>query len=173
VRTFSRNGWADTDPGRDDDQRSSLGFLPAEDAPRLGPVLAKEDRTMANTAAVSAYDTPLEQSQSHVRSKGTGALTAQALLLVLTGPDAGCSFELGAETILGRDPTADAQVKHSTVSRHHARVWREEDGRYFVEDLGSANGTAISGRCIERSELKPHDRLQLGPHIELRFLVEG
>jgi pSer/pThr/pTyr-binding forkhead associated (FHA) protein len=142
-----------------------------------------EVEAMGNAANVIASGTEGETSRTRLRSaeiqeappserKAPGL--ARATLLQLTGPDAGRVFALDAESsILGRDPTADLQIAHSTVSRHHARVWRAEDGRYFVEDLGSANGTAISARCIARSELKPNDRLQLGPHIELRFVLDA
>ena len=42
-------------------------------------------------------------------------------------------------------------------------------GAYFVEDLGSGNGTFLNGKRIdERTPLKANDRLKLGP-ILLRF----
>jgi pSer/pThr/pTyr-binding forkhead associated (FHA) protein len=138
---------------------------------------------MANAATVIAYDTPSESSGTRATLRSPGIQEApptertpdlaKATLVQTTGPDAGRVFELAAESsILGRDPTADLQVVHKSVSRHHARVWRADDGRYFVEDLGSANGTAIGARCVAYSELKSDDRLQLGPHIELQFVIE-
>ncbi len=36
-----------------------------------------------------------------------------------------------------------------TVSRPHARLWREEDGQYWIEDLGSTHGTQINGHEIK------------------------
>src|SRR5262249_11883492 len=111
------------------------------------------------------------RSTGHEPEELAEARTARATLLVLTGPDAGCAFVLEAESsILGRDASADVQIDHTTVSRYHPRVWRE-DGHFFVEDLGSTNGTAVGSRCVERAELHPNDRLQLGPHIQLRFEV--
>jgi diguanylate cyclase (GGDEF)-like protein len=94
----------------------------------------------------------------------------RASLTLLTGVDAGRSFALeAASNVLGRDPFADVRIDHPTVSRQHARLWRTRDGRYFVEDLGSANGTVVSSRRIEQCELRPSDRIHLGPHILLRF----
>jgi pSer/pThr/pTyr-binding forkhead associated (FHA) protein len=96
---------------------------------------------------------------------------ARATLLVLTGKETGRIIAIDDDSVvLGRDGSADIQIEHSTVSRRHARLWRE-DGRYFVEDLGSANGTAVGSRCIDRCELKPSDLLQLGPHLRLLFDV--
>ena len=54
------------------------------------------------------------------------------------------------------------------VSRRHAQVTRDKDD-YFVEDLGSGNGTYLNGKRVnERTQLKANDRLKLGP-ILLRF----
>jgi pSer/pThr/pTyr-binding forkhead associated (FHA) protein len=138
----------------------------------LGALLA-----IRGCMAALSYDPSLPDSGVH-RSAGpqgeqTAPRPARATLRVLSGPDEGRCFVLDADSyVLGRDGSADLQIAHSTVSRQHARVWREEDGRYFVEDLGSANGTAVGSRCVARSELRPRDRLQLGPHIQLRFELE-
>lgn len=53
----------------------------------------------------------------------------------------------------------------SKISRRHARVWYEKD-RFFVEDLGSVNGTVING-TLSLPPRQPHaledgDVLQLG-----------
>src|SRR5262249_25674749 len=44
-----------------------------------------------------------------------------------------------------------------SVSRPHARIW-QEDGRYWVEDLGSANGTTIDDKPIP-----PRTKFELFP----------
>jgi len=43
-----------------------------------------------------------------------------------------------------------------------ARITCRPDGRYFVEDLGSRNGTWLNGRKASRVEVKPGDELRLG-----------
>jgi pSer/pThr/pTyr-binding forkhead associated (FHA) protein len=46
--------------------------------------------------------------------------------------------------ILGRDPACQAVISAPSVSRRHARIiW--ENGSYFLEDLGSSNGSAVNG----------------------------
>src|SRR4029077_7351220 len=45
------------------------------------------------------------------------------------------------------------------------------DGKYFVEDLGSTNGTFLGSQRVEISEVRPNDRIQLGPHVVLRFAI--
>jgi serine phosphatase RsbU (regulator of sigma subunit) len=74
----------------------------------------------------------------------------------------------GEVTVLGRAPECQIQLDSNMVSRRHAQVTREKDS-YFVEDLGSGNGTFVNGKRInERTQLKSNDRVKLGP-ILLRF----
>lgn len=59
------------------------------------------------------------------------------------------------------------------VSRRHCKIY-EEDGEFFVEDLGSANGTFLDGERL--TPYLPHvlgdgDRLQLG-RVELEIAIE-
>jgi phosphoserine phosphatase RsbU/P len=71
-------------------------------------------------------------------------------------------------TVLGRAPECQIQLDSNMVSRRHAQVVREKDS-FFVEDLGSGNGTYLNGKRIsERTLLRTNDRLKLGP-ILLRF----
>ena len=48
------------------------------------------------------------------------------------------------------------------VSRHHARLVREVDGRLFIEDADSANGTFVNGDRIVRKRLGASDTVTLG-----------
>ena len=50
-----------------------------------------------------------------------------------------------------------------SVSRHHARVYCE-DGVYYIEDLGSSNGTYLNNaRMTGRAPLTEQDELRIGP----------
>ena len=54
----------------------------------------------------------------------------------------------------------------------HARIF-EAGGHYFVEDLGSANGTLLNGAPIAgRRELATGDSVALGP-VVLAFATQG
>ncbi len=79
------------------------------------------------------------------------------------------SFRLTDDvTVLGRAPECQIQLDSNMVSRRHAQVTRDNND-YFVEDLGSGNGTFLNGKRVdERTPLKANDRLKLGP-ILLRF----
>lgn len=77
------------------------------------------------------------------------------------------SFE-GGEARLGRTADNDVVIKDPSSSRSHARVY-EEDGRFFVEDLKSANGTKLNARALKApAELKSGDRIIIGD-ITLHF----
>jgi diguanylate cyclase (GGDEF)-like protein len=96
----------------------------------------------------------------------------RATLTILSGMNAGQVFALdGTEHVIGRGTEADLWVEDGGVSRRHARVTCRSDGRYFVEDLGSTNGTFLASQRIEITEIRPGDRIQLGPNIVLRFSI--
>jgi len=56
----------------------------------------------------------------------------------------------------------DVNSGDQEISREHARVVRRE-GYYWIEDLGSANGTYVNGlRIFSPQVLRPGDQIQLG-----------
>lgn len=73
---------------------------------------------------------------------------AHALLTVIrgVGPDLGRLVVVEGSVVLGRDPLCELPLKDRGISRHHARVTREGDGGYRLEDLGSTNGTRVDGQ---------------------------
>ena len=68
------------------------------------------------------------------------------------------------ETTLGRGDSNDIAKKHMRIIK--------EDGIYYIEDLGSANGTLLNGEPItEAIELKDKDLIDVG-RIEFLFVNE-
>ena len=66
----------------------------------------------------------------------------------MTGGKAGERYRLVKEkTILGRHPGCDIVVDSGSVSRQHAAV-EMKDGDWWIEDLGSRNGTLINGEKL-------------------------
>jgi hypothetical protein len=72
---------------------------------------------------------------------------------------------------IGRSPHSDLFLDDVTVSRHHARVLRDESG-FSVEDLNSLNGTYINRKRIERHRLSDGDELQIGK-FKLAFVAQN
>ncbi|MDY0006764.1 MAG: FHA domain-containing protein [Spongiibacteraceae bacterium] len=74
----------------------------------------------------------------------------------------------GPTTRLGRHPDNDIQIDDLSVSGHHARLIQSPNRYlpdvtdYFVEDLGSTNGTFVNDQRIEgRHLLGSNDVLRL------------
>lgn len=54
----------------------------------------------------------------------------------------------GQELIIGRLPSSDISLQgDSLISRRHARLFRKNSD-YFIEDLGSSNGTYLKGEFL-------------------------
>jgi hypothetical protein len=84
-------------------------------------------------------------------------------------------FELtGGRVFAGRDPSA-CQLAHQdpTLSRRHAEIWLA-DGRAYIRDLGSANGTWINGKSLgqDAAQLAPGAEVWLG-HVPLGMMWPG
>lgn len=81
----------------------------------------------------------------------------------------------GDRITIGRGADTDLVVPPGEaryVSRHHATLTRE-DGRWWLTDEGSTNGTFVNGQRITRSRLKHGDVVQFGRGgPEARFTSE-
>ena len=68
-------------------------------------------------------------------------------------------------TTLGRSESCAVVIALPVISRLHARIELQHD-RYLLFDAGSANGTFVNGKRIERATLSNGDRLRVG-RVEL------
>ena len=76
----------------------------------------------------------------------------------------------GTVAVLGRDPDCDVVLNDAKCSRRHAVVEDLPEG-LVVRDSGSANGTYVNGKRVERAHLRPGDSIRLGD-AQLKVLVE-
>jgi len=78
------------------------------------------------------------------------------------------------EHLVGRDSDVAVCLESPTVSRHHARI-RVDGDVATIEDLGSKNGTRVSGRPVGApARLNDGDRIQLGSVlITFRRMLSG
>ncbi|OHB75791.1 MAG: hypothetical protein A2W31_08565 [Planctomycetes bacterium RBG_16_64_10] len=75
-----------------------------------------------------------------------------AVLEGLQGLTPGQRFPVrGQRAVLGRHPECDIVLDSAAVSRHHAAIVCET-GKYFLEDMGSRNGTFLNGHMIHGRE---------------------
>jgi DNA-binding response OmpR family regulator len=97
-----------------------------------------------------------------------------AMLLWMDGQEIKGRWALSQpETAIGRWQDNDVVVDDRWVSRYHARI-RHEGQQYFVEDLGSKNGTLVNGQRIAGPvELADGDQIQVTPLLTLTFVGYG
>ena len=85
-----------------------------------------------------------------------------AAIRVLRGFYEGLELPLDRDwLVIGRGRGADLVIHEPTISRAHAAVGFRE-GSFFVQDLGSTNGTFVNGTRRERAPLSDGDEIQMG-----------
>jgi hypothetical protein len=139
------------------------------------PVVFPDPKPVTTTVAGGARGAAAEQAR--------GLATAHAVLTISRGLSAGREFPVHEdEAYIGRwdadggifpDVDLDADDPEAKVSRRHARITRR-GGQYFIEDLGSTNGTFVNrGRRLvpgDRLPLKDGDEIIIGKTF-LQFRV--
>lgn len=76
---------------------------------------------------------------------------------------------LDGDLRIGRSDACQLRIEDTYLSSFHARIFRR-DGSWYVEDLGSTNGTYLNQRKVTApAELRAGDRVKLGKTtLELR-----
>ena len=81
------------------------------------------------------------------------------------------TYELDKDTfVFGRKGNADVLLDDPVVSGRHAQVIKVAsdylDGHsdFFIEDLGSTNGTLLNGKRVTRARLQHGDTIQISRH---------
>ena len=79
------------------------------------------------------------------------------------------AVRLEAATTIGRAPECELRVDDTYASQQHARIFGR-NGSWYVEDLGSTNGTFVNEqRLAAPAMLTPGDRIRVGTTVlELR-----
>lgn len=103
-----------------------------------------------------------------------GLSQGDALLIINRGGSGGSRILIDSDvTTVGRHPESDVFLDDITVSRHHAKFIRTDDG-LFLEDLGSLNGTYVNRQVVEaRIQLKQGDEIQIGKYRATISLSES
>lgn len=98
----------------------------------------------------------------------------QTILTVLTGTTTGQMIQLDTKDcwILGRSTEIDIVFYDNDVSRKHCQIVRKPPDQWLLEDLSSSNGTWINGEKISKKILESEDKIQLGPNVIVKFVLQ-
>ena len=144
------------------------GFVNAEGAnycQKCGAYLAQPEGDEPTTATYKVGETgEIEPVEIEEVTAGGAALVIRA-----GGGRVGETFPLTGERMgIGRRPESEIFLDDVTVSRDHALIVRRNGG-YWLDDLGSLNGTYVNRRRIDSHRLEDGDELQVGKY-KLTFL---
>src|SRR4249920_429392 len=84
-----------------------------------------------------------------------------AKLIVISGEERQ-EFELAQFNTIGRHPDNSIQILDRIISKEHAQILRGADGHFLLRDLGSLNGTYVSGARVSEHILNHGDEMVLG-----------
>ncbi len=149
--------------------------VPAPDAPEdVAPPAQPATVTDAALIAAVGADEPADDGPDILARVAEDRMDLTAnirpRLQVESSPalEVGSDLELEGGLTIGRSGAADLSLADQYVSHMHARILRRGD-YYFVEDLGSTNGTFLNDNRVEKSaQLKVHDTLRMGQTV-LRY----
>ena len=136
------------------------GRRPAPPAPKIGGAEAEEEPEPPLTARGPGL--PLS------------AVMPAATLIGVQGLVAGGTFALTTgDVLVGRDGDNDIVLAENMVSRRHARLRRDAQGRFVLTDLGSANGVHVNGMRVARAYLAAGDEIKIGDNFFRFHLAES
>src|SRR5690606_31492403 len=124
----------------------------------------REGRAAARLTAGAAHPPRGREATRPAGASTTKGNPMRQIILTVTREERVIQqFAFAARTVtIGRVVENDVVLDHPNVSRMHAEI-SAEDGKLFVDDLGSANGTLLNGRRVDRAEVRHRDVLAIGP----------
>lgn len=87
---------------------------------------------------------------------------------VLNGAAVGTARVMDKRLSIGRAASADIHLVSTKISRQHAKIVRDDEGRCVLVDLSSSNGTFVGDQGVERHVLEPNTVFRV-VDIELIF----
>jgi pSer/pThr/pTyr-binding forkhead associated (FHA) protein len=104
--------------------------------------------------------------------EGVKEASADTVVFTVTNLEGKQRYALvGNEIIVGRSPTCDIPISYKGISRRHFKL-SSEGTQWFIEDLGSQNGTRLNGSIIDgQTPFNVDDSVQISEYtFELSIL---
>jgi len=115
----------------------------------------RDARPLVVAAAPRASSRPAKAPRSRSDKPAKPSRSGPRSFVVVEGPLAGTVIPLGtADITLGRAPDSTLVLDDDYSSQQHARVF-PRSGEWYVEDLGSTNGTFVGKTRVEEPTLLP------------------
>ncbi|QAY69555.1 FHA domain-containing protein FhaB/FipA [Xylanimonas protaetiae] len=124
---------------------TAIGVLRRDLSTRASGGRAERRRTRTATAPPSIAGAPAPAAPPAPAPVRGGAPTR---LVVVAGPLQGTSLPLtGSSILIGRSPGSTLVLDDDYSSSRHARIF-PQGGQWYVEDLGSTNGTFVGDQQV-------------------------
>lgn len=138
---------------------------PAASAPQAAPAPASSPapKTRASSRGSAASSSAPDNTREfeYLYNKLKPRLVVQHSKVV----EDGTVFEIKGGTTIGRSPGSQIVLPDDYVSSTHARIFARKQF-FYIEDLGSTNGTFIEGRRVEgEHQIKPGQEIVIGDTI--------
>ena len=95
--------------------------------------------------------------------------TGNIQLIGRSGEVRGHNYPLTDGILIGRGTNCQIRLSEQTVSRQHARL-RLSQGSWFIQDLGSNQGTFVNDKRVSAATLRNGDRIRIG-RSEFEFVL--
>ena len=134
---------------------------------RAADVLPIRGGSPSDAADLDDLTSLLDDSFTDGRSQPGSSAACEVWLRVQVGAAKGRAIAIyGPKFVIGRDRSCHLRLGSAMVSKLHSAI-ELRDGRIYLRDLGSTNGTVLDGRTIRETEVEIHDgnRIQIGPVV--------
>ena len=137
------------------------GFALADaEASTPASVARIEQRLTANGLSRRFSTPPRHLAEASATEHDLAAVCAEGAVLVLLAEGREIERVEKERFVIGRGKHCDLVLSSAKVSREHAAIVREGEA-WFIEDLGSSNGTWFGERRIERRRIEDGDEYSI------------
>lgn len=125
-------------------------------SPTPTPIPAAEPESPRRGVADRVLETAAQLEKLMSRPSSKDPEPAPGQLLFLAGDDGKLDRVAKERYLIGRGKHCDMVINSGKVSREHAAIL-SENGEWFIEDLGSSNGTWFNKQRIKRRKIEDGD----------------